>query len=40
MIFAIPAASTAIPVNPNTPAIKETIKKTNTHANIVDPSLK
>ena len=34
MILAISAAEAAIPVKPNTPATKATIKNINTHINI------
>jgi hypothetical protein len=34
-ILAIPAASAAMPVKPNIPATRATIRKSNTHLNIV-----
>ena len=35
MIFAIPADAPAIPLNPNTPAIRAITTKVNTQRNIV-----
>jgi hypothetical protein len=37
-IFATTALATAMPVNPNNPAMRETIKKTNAQYNIETPS--
>jgi hypothetical protein len=36
-IFAIPAAATAIPPNPNAAAISAIIKKVNAHPNMMYP---